>query len=658
MARARREWVDQVTGQPVPGPRVGAVESGRYVARVRAAKGAPLVTVEVDPEDVHTADASFAVDRAAVEGLRAQAAKAAKAAKAKPKRKAKRQRLPGVAETYRSAGKAAEVFAAGEGNWQVIDDASESGDPHDFVRDWLDGVEVRRGRGFRRLRETKKGAALLRYFKAGPDRDVRRGILAVLTWLFSQGRSKRWDRAPWSMVRSFGDALAADCETNVRPHVAPGEPLSGCAGWQWFPLASGEVDPESVLEELPEAAAAQVSAQANQERLRAEVAALAKAYKAARACMPKATQAAVRRRLRFLRALVKEPERIEHLYLCAPEGWGRLCGFHAVAADIARIERACAEPYRADWPEVEARQGKTTPGLPDAVERLTTDAAAEPEPEGRLITEEELAAMPHPAEANPTDPEVKKALTWLKGSEKYALADVERFGIVDVATRYAKQAGVAGRKMARALDIIGGLVDPESNPEVTRVQWEQALARDEKMLRHYQEALRKLQRGGKVQHLTKKGAREAIAGLRATIKHKRKMLATLPNPAGPWGDLTDLRGRETHVLAVRVRHNGRELEHVWHDNHPRLKWSEDRGALVWVHGGRESAKVLAQKQNPAGRALHIVYRQAKARGAAGTTDYKHDFGPGVRLRRGSGRTPSLFSISGGKLKSTGRGLVG
>lgn len=51
-----------------------------------------------------------------------------------------------------------------------------------------------------------------------------------------------------------------------------------------------------------------------------------------------------------------------------------------------------------------------------------------------------------------------------------------------------------------------------------------ALNRDKKMLKKYVSAYNRLKQGGKVQNLTKSGAKSTIVGLKQVIRNKKKHL--------------------------------------------------------------------------------------------------------------------------------------
>lgn len=321
--RARVEHVDKVTGVTSLRPKPGTERSGRLVAHVRPSKKAAPVPVEVDPEEIIEGDASYAVDPGLADELRGRAkAAAASGAKRKAEKQRARRRL---AATYRSAGEAAKTFY--DENRRFFDDAVEA-DPHDYVRDWLLNIDVRRGRGWKRLGDTAKGRELLDGFKGG--RRKGQSVVDVLRWIFSQNRSRKWSEVPWDMVRSFEEALR---ETYDGPESVA------------YPSSSGETNAEEleILEDVDPDEAQRRATAANIDRLDEDLADLRKAFRANRKCLDPTDAKVVSRRIRELAALVKDSERISNAVLCQPEGLSRLCSYPAVWAEIDRLRRACEQ---------------------------------------------------------------------------------------------------------------------------------------------------------------------------------------------------------------------------------------------------------------------------------------------------------------------------
>ena len=70
MARARREFLDAVTGLATPRARPGALWSGRYLANFRPLRGQAAVSVAVPEDDLDLEDVSVRIAAQAVPELR------------------------------------------------------------------------------------------------------------------------------------------------------------------------------------------------------------------------------------------------------------------------------------------------------------------------------------------------------------------------------------------------------------------------------------------------------------------------------------------------------------------------------------------------------------------------------------------------------------
>jgi hypothetical protein len=351
VAYARREWIDQATGLPVKGPAPGAVPSGRYVTRVRPKKGAPLVDVEIDREELGPPQLER-VDLDRAELVARAEATAAKQAEidAPDKRAAKRkgkQKIRGVGETFRSAGKAAREYI--DANHPFFD-VAEGLDAGDQIADWMDGIEVKRGPGWRRLSKTKKGAAILAKFRAMQGREAFRDLF---TWIFSQARDKRWASVDWGMVDSLEAAIRSV------PGVPELPPI------EYRPAAAVQAA-ALALEHMTPKAADEAARVHNAEALEEIAAELGKAYKSARKCLGPEARKAIRTRAKLVADLAKHPARLWHLRLCIPEGTTRLCGLPVLETELERIKKACAEGYEVNWPIVEAADAQRAKRWEDA----------------------------------------------------------------------------------------------------------------------------------------------------------------------------------------------------------------------------------------------------------------------------------------------------
>ena len=423
MARARREFLDAVTGLATPRARPGALWTGRYLGRFKPLRTAPAVAVPVPESALDLEDVSIRIEPQAVPELRELAVQELAhdqelAERAKP---SKRQKIRGVEETYRSAGKGArELYEA-----NVFFEEAAASDPVDAVTDWMDSVEVRRGKSYKSLNKTKKGQAILAELASGNE---FKGMLDLLTWILTQNRSKRWDQVDWRMIQSLTEALADPWDRNVRR-----EEFASAGAMDSFPAASGQDPLAQVLGGLaPKVEQAAIVA-GNLSQLELVLDEIREAYKAARSCMTKENRAVVRRRIKALEKLATEPWKIEELAVCDPQDQTRLCGLGAIHQEAGEIMRACGEEgYQPLWPVTEAREllAKAQRGGLDysAESRLELDlerlapvarqAAAqelapaprterlevletEPDPEGQAVTLADLerARIPFPEQA-------------------------------------------------------------------------------------------------------------------------------------------------------------------------------------------------------------------------------------------------------------------
>jgi hypothetical protein len=340
VANARQEFVDAVTGLPVREVKPGAVPSGRWVTRVRPSKGQPIVSVEIDREELGP-PTSQRVDLTRPELLARAKAEADRQAKAgaadvRAAKRTGKQKVRGVGETFRTAGKAAREFI--DANHEFFDRV-ESLDLGDTIHDWMDGIEVRRGKVWRKLNKTTKGTAILEKFRAG-----RGGAFdALLTWLFSQARSKRWTDVDWSTLDRMEEEIRKSPDGAGLPALA------------YRPAASIDAAAMAV-EHMTEKQAEEAARVFNQQNLEDLSRELATAYKAARKCLDPEERKVIRERARLVADLAKHPTKVWGLTLCVPEGQTRICGLPVLEAELVRVRRACDKGYDPDWPIREARE--------------------------------------------------------------------------------------------------------------------------------------------------------------------------------------------------------------------------------------------------------------------------------------------------------------
>lgn len=369
MTRARREYVDAVTGERFVGPKAGAVPSGRYVTRTRPARGGKLETVEVDREYVNTADPAYAVDPEARPEIKRAAQRAAQ-------RKAARAKKTVVA-TFRSPKTAAAQLYAHNPYLAELAQA----DPGDLVREWMDPIWVRRGRGRTKFANTKKGREILDLSYRAPSE----GIKAALQWIIQQSGTKRWREVDWSTLDDYIETLHPAWE---RAQEGGGSYLaqswtSGGA-MTWYPPGSGRVgDPEA----LTAAQRSELRRGREQSQLGEIEERLAAARKHARKCLAPADRKVVDRRIRRVRYLLNHPELIADSGFCG-ERDEPVCTYASLLDEIDKIEEACSIPYDSQWPvdavtramEESGEDAPRTFDFPPAVKRHVERRGVKPRP--------------------------------------------------------------------------------------------------------------------------------------------------------------------------------------------------------------------------------------------------------------------------------------
>jgi len=324
LVRAREEWTDEVTGARVrPGTR-GAAATGSLVAAVKTKRGRVAVPVEL--EDVAPASKTWKVEPAAEPSIRREAEAIAKR---KPPAKAKR-----IGDTFASAAKAADEFAD---NNDFFSEAAEA-DPHDYVREWMDGQESRSGKRYVRLAKSKRGAELLAMFQRTPDAAIR----ATLAFLFGRAKGRRWSAVPWSAVDSFVEALRLAWD-DARERRAVGSDAWRSGGvLRWYPPGAAKLVQPAELRDLSEGEAREQARLLNQSQLAGDIERLRDALKAARPCLSAEERKLWSRRVRELEQLAKTPEQLERHALCEPEGLGYVCGYPVLWSHTSRLRSLCS----------------------------------------------------------------------------------------------------------------------------------------------------------------------------------------------------------------------------------------------------------------------------------------------------------------------------
>ena len=666
--RAFPRYVDAVTGEEVGPYDPGAVFSDVVVPYSVA--GSSVVTwVPVPPDKVGDRSSTYAVkpgfDWDEVKRIGAEMRATEKAAKrAGKQRPTKKQALPGVTETYRNAGAAADLFL-GE-NHAFIESVGYTG-AEDEIGGFLDGFEVRRGRprkdgshAFVRLINTTKGREILDAFQSSDEQGARE----FLVWLFSQNRGKRWAAVDWGAVDGLGDVLTETCgEEKERAR----DRSMNCSGWVWYPPAAGLQPLKERLQDLTPKAATQLENQTHRERLTELVRQLRASLKKASDCLPPQTRETIRDRIKYLAKLAKESWRIPGSTICGadPESGYQFCGFPAIASEVAQLRKACEFGYDPNWPLAEglSEAGAAEFGLP--VSTATGDSRPL-DIEGQAVTLEELDAIPWETTENPG------------GAKPPAPGTLDADGrrllwtVYEEAKKHYRKQGERGAQLKQL---------------AARVAWSE-------VGRHYFKRGQKWQRRKHViprepdaldlrqRPLALKKKRAKKDGSKANPPRElTKSVRSNPSPRNPYGELLDLRARVVE-LEIELADGLTEV-HTWNKDRPALFWSETKRALVWVHGGRDpvgfvDADVrgavasrhrkwhgtdpteLGQLELPAGplaklgRALRIVY--FAERYADGRPRH-HDFAAGVAAYAQSGRGARVFECRGGRLTLNDRGLV-
>jgi hypothetical protein len=367
--QARREHVDTLTGARVRAGQPGSRPSGRLVARVRAKPEGELETVVVDPEELDPNRDTFGVDPSATGRLREAAGRAGKIRPGKAFARDTELDLgrAGATTTFTSPTKAAEQFM--RNNAAVFESPLfEDADVHDATRDFMDGIEVRQGRGKRavRLSKTHRGEEIL----AGGGR-ASGGAIAkeMLAYLFGQaGSYRRWRDVPWSLVTAYVDAVVRvmQDEGQRRRIAAPS------TGVSWYPLSSGVYGPEEVvsiaIDELGEAKARKLADWLNSQSLfdlsdrlesvlKPPKGSVGKKGRRAKRCLGTEDRKAIRRRVAQIRKWAADPESVPQWACVASRETQTssvpVCMFPALEEEIRRAMDACDVPYDPSWPLAE-----------------------------------------------------------------------------------------------------------------------------------------------------------------------------------------------------------------------------------------------------------------------------------------------------------------
>ena len=235
----------------------------------------------------------------------------------------------------------------------------------------------------RRLAETTKGAKILSAAKGRGLGGNKPLLLAVLTWIFSQAKTKRYADVPWTSIESLNDQLdealemASDPSEVARFRSAQSTPV--------YPASSGRYDRGELVRhpdvQASPRAVAVAEADANLDLLTNVLGQLEAAYAAGRRCLAPEMRRTVLRRLRYLKQLEAHPHRIASADICAHarteasaelltalaeagqelEEYDPACTFPLLIEDTRRLAQVCEEGYEANWPAEAASEWSEHP---------------------------------------------------------------------------------------------------------------------------------------------------------------------------------------------------------------------------------------------------------------------------------------------------------
>ncbi len=363
---ARREYVDDLTGAPTP-PRPGSSPTGRKVVRLRTANGGTIESIVVDDDDRDPAADTFGLVPEATERYRHEAERAAKGRA----REIARLGRPMTRDFELELGRLgiATTFPSVRAAWDEFENlnlaffhqpAMDDADLVDVTRDFMDGIEVGRGRKVRYGRRHVKLSKTAR----GLDILERRGFAmaqAMISYLFGlAGPRRRWRDVPWHLVDRYVELLAD--QMGVHAELRGG----GAVGGVIYPLASGHVPDEEfqtrVVELLGPEAAQRIADSDNSKRLWHLVGRIEAVLYPPKGddegrkrlrCIPPAHRRIIVDRLKTLREWARHPQRIPEFSCVHDPRKGQdvtVCTFPAIYEDISRILDACTNPYDPSWP--------------------------------------------------------------------------------------------------------------------------------------------------------------------------------------------------------------------------------------------------------------------------------------------------------------------
>jgi hypothetical protein len=321
--RGRRQIVDPLTGARLPASSPFAVDTGAVVV----GRGVVVPRNELEPSD----------DRLGIQpGAQARLKQEIDDAKRRPKVKHARA-LPATFTTP-----AAALAEFEDQNPHIFGaDGFDDVDIADAARDYMDRIEVRRGKGHIKLNKSPIGVKIL---AARSGSAVVRGLLR---YLFSRAAGKRWRAVPWSDVEGFA-GVVADALGVTKPSL---------------PIVAGQDPPDVALAraraELGPREAATFARSLRADELRTLADRLERALEHADECLSGQQVAGVRQRLRAIRRWVRQPDEVPD-WACvgSEETEGTSCALPGLLEDVKRIEAACRVDYDPQWPARGPKAGR------------------------------------------------------------------------------------------------------------------------------------------------------------------------------------------------------------------------------------------------------------------------------------------------------------
>lgn len=361
--QARLEYRDLITGKRVRPGTPGSVPTGRYVMRLRPARGEPFEVVVVDSEDLDPAKDTFGVAKETYPHYRGMASKQAK----KRARERRRMptferdaelRIPGARATFRSAAEAADRFLSRNPSlWDL--GWADVGDP---IEDWMDRTEVRvRGGRYRPLDETRRGREILGLFRSGRNNE---GLRDLLAYIFGQAKGRRWDEVSWDKVDEIVDIFADSAQREVDRTGSTDFLVGGIPRIEWFPPGAGfgAPTPEFVESLTPRGQTYYARWEASRE-LYGLAESLERALRENRRCLTAPERRVVRDRIKTIKRWAERPDEMPEWACASFREPAAICDLLGIEAEARKLAQACEIGYDPAWPIHERDSEPWRPGL-------------------------------------------------------------------------------------------------------------------------------------------------------------------------------------------------------------------------------------------------------------------------------------------------------